>query len=157
MFVRIIATPPGEAPEEVRQEWVGLVLPLAAGEIGPRTVPTGGVLTGPRTLFGKLWRLLSGEWLLARGYVIDAPQALMLLAEKAPSAARWWRECAPHCWKPGFLFVFHAEVCVEVPTLRSDWAGSSFVHRPLEEFYPARPVELTPKPGRRHGFSDDLP
>ncbi|HEY7315037.1 MAG TPA: hypothetical protein VH643_37170 [Gemmataceae bacterium] len=47
MFVRIIATPPGEAPEEIRQAWLGLELPLAAGETGPHNVPTGGVLSGP--------------------------------------------------------------------------------------------------------------
>ena len=32
MGIRIIAVPPGEAPEEIRRAWVGLVLPLAFGE-----------------------------------------------------------------------------------------------------------------------------
>src|SRR5258708_2466637 len=35
VFVRIIATPTGEPPEEVRRAWIGLELPLAAGETGP--------------------------------------------------------------------------------------------------------------------------
>jgi hypothetical protein len=53
IFIRIIATPSGEASEEVRRAWIGLELPLAAGETGPRTVSIGGVLTGlpwPRSL-----------------------------------------------------------------------------------------------------------
>src|SRR5262249_39552999 len=34
--IRIIATPPGEAPEEVRRAWVGVELPLARGAAEPR-------------------------------------------------------------------------------------------------------------------------
>ena len=32
--IKIITTPPGQAPEEVRQEWVGLIIPLAEQETG---------------------------------------------------------------------------------------------------------------------------
>ena len=66
MFVRIIATPPGEAPEEVRRAWVGLELPLAAGETGPHTTPVGGVLTGAHTFLGRLFKLLTGRRQYAR-------------------------------------------------------------------------------------------
>jgi hypothetical protein len=141
VFIRIVATPPGEAPEEVRREWVGLELPLAAGQTGPRPVLGGGVLSGPRTLLGKLLTRLTGRLKPHFGYVIDAPQALVLLAEKAPWAAQWWREHAPHCWEPGYLFVFSAEVCAEVaygatgqpPALPQTWS---------EDFF---------RPGRRGG------
>ncbi|HEY7154683.1 MAG TPA: hypothetical protein VH575_12045 [Gemmataceae bacterium] len=143
MFVRIIATPPGEAPEEVRQAWVGLELPLAAGETGPRTVSVGGVLTGARTFLERLFKLLMGQRVLWHGYVINGPQALVLLAEKAPSAARWWRECAPHCWQPGHLFLFPAEVCVEVFTPKSGRLVTSPAQTPSEDFSPAGPVEVT--------------
>jgi hypothetical protein len=114
VFIRIIATPPGEPPEEVRRAWVGLELPLAAGETGPRTVPTGSVLSGPRTFVGTLLAQLTGRSRQERGYVIDARQALALLAAKAPWAAQWWRERAPHCWQAGRRFLFAAQVCVEV-------------------------------------------
>jgi hypothetical protein len=148
VFVRIIATPPGEAPEEVRRAWVGLELPLAAGETGPRTTPVGGVLTGARTVLGKLFQLLTGRRRYARGYRIDAPQALVLLAEKAPSAARWWRERAPHCWQPGQVFLFHAEVCAEVPA-REPGQPPAPARTDSGEFSPAGPAELTRRPTPR--------
>jgi hypothetical protein len=141
VFIRIIATPPGEAPEEVRREWIGLDLPLVAGETGPRTVPVGGVLTGARTPLAILVKLLTGQRRYQHGYVIDAPQALVLLAEKAPRAARWWRECAPHCWEPGQKFLFPAEVCAPV-------AGGAARAR-SEEFFSAGPVEVTRNPAHK--------
>ncbi len=139
MNVRIIAAPPGEAPEEVRQAWIGLELPLAAGEKKARALFASGALVGPPTLLAKLAALLSvgtpiqpgrlvasrdvltslasllvGRSARARGYLVEASQALALLTEKAPAAALWWRECAPYAWEPGRKFLFDAEVCVEV-------------------------------------------
>ena len=149
MFVRIIATPPGEAPEEVRQAWLGLELPLVAGDLGPRMVPTGGVLTGPRTFLGKLWKLLTGQRSYKFGYVIDAPQALVLLAEKVPPAARWWRECAPHCWNPGSLFIFPADVCAEVSTRESGRELPLPARPSSEQIYPIGSVEAADKPKPR--------
>lgn len=154
MFIRIIATPPGEAPEEVRRAWLGMELPLAAGESGPRTLPVGGVLTGARTFLGKLLKLLSGQRQYSHGYVIDAPQALVLLAEKAPSAALWWRERAPHCWQPGQVFLFSAEVCAEVATRSPGRRAPSPTRNPSEEFYSAGPDEVTHKPKPRHRTSE---
>jgi hypothetical protein len=144
VFIRIIATPPGEAPEEVRQAWVGLELPLVAGEPGPRTLPVGGVLTGAHTFLGKLFKLLTGQRRFAHGYVINAPQALVLLAEKAPSAALWWREHAPHCWQSGQVFLFPAEVCVEVVSRKPGRQVPSPARTPSEAFSPAGPAEVTP-------------
>jgi hypothetical protein len=148
MFIRIIATPPGEAPEEVRREWIGLDLPLVAGETGPRTVPVGGVLTGARTPLAILVKLLTGQRQYQHGYVIDAPQALVLLADKAPWAAQWWRDCAPHCWEPGRKFLFPAEVCAPV-------AGGA-IGRPSapartssEEIFAAGRAEVTAHPGHK--------
>jgi hypothetical protein len=149
MFVRIVATPPGEAPEEVRREWVGLGLPLAGDETGARRVRTGGVLTGPRTFLGKLLAALTGRTGHSYGYVIDAPQALVLLAEKSPRAARWWREHAPHCWEPGSKFVFPADCCAEID--RAMVVGPTASRQaPSEDFYPAAPGEVTRK------LSDDI-
>jgi hypothetical protein len=141
VFIRIVAPPPGEAPEEVRREWVGLALPLAWGETGARIVGTAGVLSGPRTFLGKLFSALMGRTRWRYGYIIDAPQALVLLAEKAPWAAQWWRECAPHCWQPGYRFVFPAEGCVEIDSRAAGRGGS-------EEFFPAVSEGLTRKPTR---------
>jgi hypothetical protein len=148
VFIRIIATPPGEAPEEVRRAWVGLELPLAAGETGPRDLPVGGVLTGARTFLGKLFNLLTGQRRYAHGYVIDAPQALVLLAEKSPRAALWWREHAPHCWQPGQVFLFHPEVCAELPS-RKPTQKPSPGSRPAEEVLPPS-AQVTPNPRTPH-------
>jgi hypothetical protein len=150
VFIRIVAPPPGEAPAEVRREWVGLELPLAWEEPRARVVGTGGVLSGPRTFLGKLFAALSGRTRLRHGYVIEAPQALVLLAEKAPWAARWWRECAPHCWQPGYKFVFPAECCVEVGSY-ADGRLAAHGQGPSDEFFPAAPAEVTRKPA--HGTS----
>ena len=149
MFIRIIATPPGEAPEEVRRAWLGMELPLAAGETGPRTLPVGGVLTGARTFLGRLLKLLTGQRQYSHGYVIDAPQALVLLAEQSPSAALWWRERAPHCWQPGQVFLFPAEVCAEVSTRYPGRRAPFPTRNPSEEFYPASRDEVTRKPNPR--------
>jgi hypothetical protein len=139
MFIRIIETPPGEAPEEVRQEWVGLDLPLAAGESGPRMVSGGGVLSGPRSFLGILLGLLTGRMQPAYGYIIDAPQALVLLAEKSPWAAQWWRECAPHCWELHYRFIFPAEVCTEV-------AGPAHGRPHVPPDLPSEELSFTPPP-----------
>jgi len=112
--VRIIAVPPGEAPEDVRRCWVGLELPLAAGESGPRPANSFGVLSGPRTPSESLARVAGGESRRQYGYVIDARTAVDILARHAPEAAAWWEREAPHCLQPGRKFLFHAEVCEEV-------------------------------------------
>lgn len=145
MFIRIIATPPGEAPAEVRREWVGMALPLVAGEKGPRTLHGYGILTGPRTFLGALMALLRGRWQTFRGYLVDAPQALLLLAEKAPGAAQWWRECAPQFWQPGRTFLFPAQVCEAVAAGPIDLASAP-VPVVSEQFFAARATDVTRNP-----------
>lgn len=113
VLIRITGVPPGEAPEEIRQRWVGMVLPLAAGETGARTVRTKGVLTGPRGFWLSLLHLLLGWGRPETGYLVDGRTAIELLAETAPEAAAWWLEHASHVLKPGYRLVFHAEICQE--------------------------------------------
>jgi hypothetical protein len=147
VFIRIIAMPPGEAPEEVRRAWIGLDLPLAAGETGPRVIANQGVLSGARTFLAILRARLAGRTRLEYGYVIDGQQALVLLAEKAPWAAQWWRECAPHTWNPGYKFVFSAEICAEIA---DDQVGPppdpAEPEARSEGFFPAGAVEVTRNP-----------
>ena len=112
MQIRIIKTPPGEAPEQVRTAWIGLTLPLLLD--GAHTTETVGVLSIPTTRFGGFLARLFGGVRRERGYLVDAHQAVELLAVHAPDAARWWRECAPRAVEPGSIFVFHSEVCQEV-------------------------------------------
>lgn len=114
MHIRITRTPPGEAPEHIRQAWVGLVLPVHERYDGPRTRLGVGVLTGPRTWLGVLLGILTGRAKRATGYVVDAKTSLELLATHAPEAADWWRTHAPRFLEPGRSFLFAADVCEEV-------------------------------------------
>jgi hypothetical protein len=111
--VRITDVPPGEAPDWVRRAWVGMVLPLAPGETGPRTPRTVGVLSGPRDFVMILLFFLFGRRNRETGYVVEGRVAVQLLAEKDAEAARWWQEKAPHVLRPGHRLVFQAEVCQE--------------------------------------------
>ena len=112
MDVRIISTPPGEAPEEVRKAWVGLVLPLAVS--GAQTRQTTGVLTRPKTFLGLLLALLFGRTERQTGYIVDAHRAVEILEKHAPYAAKWWRENAAPAIMPGKRFLFAAQVCQEL-------------------------------------------
>lgn len=91
--VRIVAVSPGPAPEEVRRAWVGLTVPLAAGETEPRPVRTTG--TGEEKV----------------GYVVDSHRALKVLEAHAPAAAAWWKKNAPGYLLPGRALLFPPEVC----------------------------------------------
>jgi hypothetical protein len=96
--IRIIATPPGEAPENIRRAWIGLELPLLRGENQPRVLDTMGVLSHqlghPTT-----------------GYIVEGKNAVELLETHAPTAATWWRENAPQVVASGYQLIFPAEVC----------------------------------------------
>jgi hypothetical protein len=94
--VKIVATPGGEAPLDVREGWVGLTLPLT--DPTPRMFEPEGVLTlskqPPRV-----------------GYMVEGWKAVDMLAQKAPRAAEWWHEHAPHVLAPCYQLIFSADVC----------------------------------------------
>ncbi len=110
--VRIVAVPPGEAPSEVRQAWVGLSLPLTDQCPGPVAVPRYGLQTGPQTWLGHIWRVLTGQAPARHAcYLVPVIDALTELAAADPAAADWWRENAPHLIASGQMFCFPVEVC----------------------------------------------
>ena len=76
--ITVITTPSGEAPEEVRKAWVGLTLPCYP------------VSQTSNLLMGVVSRGIRRE----RKEVVIVPQidALAILAEHRPEAARWWRD-----------------------------------------------------------------
>ena len=112
--IRIIATPPGEAPEHIREAWIGTEIPLFSQRDDGRINSVGdGVLTGPRTHFGAFW-----AWAWARGktakesgYVVSGRAAIAELEVHRPDAAAWWRENVPRASKMGWLLHFSTEVC----------------------------------------------
>jgi hypothetical protein len=96
--VRIVAPPPGEAPFEVRQAWVGLELPLIPGQVEAQR------LTGQQVLSGQPVEAPAG-------YAVDGATAVAALESVRPEAARWWRENAPDVLARGYQLVFPAGVC----------------------------------------------
>ena len=114
MRLQIIAMPAGEAPAEVRQAWVGLVLPLASeASEGPVEVTGHGVLSRrPKVSpFRWLWRQLFGRPTASVQYSVPADEAMAILAEVESDAARWWQDHAPYLFVVGDRFGFAAEVC----------------------------------------------
>jgi len=109
--IRIIAVPPGEAPQWVREKWVGLELPLASRTAAARTGWTSGVLSGPRGLVSTIARLLSGRLERKTGFLVRVEPALAALEQAVPEAAAWWRSHVPHLMKPWKSFMFHEHVC----------------------------------------------
>ena len=109
MNIRIVHRPIGEAPEWVRDAWIGLSLPLASKH--EREWRSLGVLTGPRHWLSRMWAVLSGKTFMVRGYMVNAKAAVDHLAGHHPSAAAWWREHAPHMLTGGRYFAFDSAAC----------------------------------------------
>jgi hypothetical protein len=105
-FLKITSVPPGEAPEWVREQWVGLVLPLLDGydhAIRSRTV---GVLSGPKSRFGYLLSRLFGQFKHESGFLVESVVAIDLLSNTSQEAADWWRTQVPELTRPGQIFMF---------------------------------------------------
>ena len=97
--IRIIAVPPGEAPESVRRAWVGLALSLPPGETGlPRMLPAEGVLSGHA----------AGSCL---GFLVEGKEAITALSLHDSLAAAWWRENVPEISAERYRLGFPASVC----------------------------------------------
>lgn len=110
--IRIIRVPAGEAPETIRQAWVGVVLPLADGKLGQKRSWLGfGVLSGPKTWITSILALFRGRYISYEGYMVDAKTAFERLAESNPVAAQWWYDNASHLLGPAGKLLFEADVC----------------------------------------------
>jgi len=91
-MIRIVSVPPGQAPEWVREQWVGLELPIIEEEqSGMQT----GVLGGGAQNIG--------------GFRVDGLVAIKTLEAKSPKAVSWWKENAPAVISN--QLVFKKEVC----------------------------------------------
>lgn len=101
--IRIVEAPIGEAPDWVRDAWVGLDLPIV-GSADPRTRLAGGVLSGPKTFWTSLLAVVQARVSPIRGYMVPTDAALDVLAASSPAAADWWRANAPHVLTRHLLF-----------------------------------------------------
>ena len=93
-WINIIDVPPGEAPEWVREEWVGLRLPISDDQETEGLVQIG---------------VLGGESQDRGGYRIDTTEAITALRGVSPGAAEWWETNVPL----GFIkcLSFRKDVC----------------------------------------------
>jgi hypothetical protein len=105
-YLHITSAPTGEAPEWVREKWVGLSLPVA----GAGVYRTSGVLTGPHGALSRLVARYTGKLRQESGYRVNALAAIQVLEAAHPDAAAWWRQNAPHLLRPHRCFVFRAGV-----------------------------------------------
>lgn len=91
--IKIIAVPPGGAPEWVRKEWVGLEMPIEVPGPGLQMGVKG---TAPQNL---------------GGYHVQFDKAMAVLEGKSPKAAKWWQENVPFGFTDKDTFVFKSDVC----------------------------------------------
>ena len=111
--IQIVKAPTGEAPEWVKEAWVGLILPTVPRK-GPRTYRGLGVLTGTKTILGGIVSIIRGKTERIEGYSVRVLPSITALESTRPDAASWWRENAPHLLKSNRCFVFNAEACEAV-------------------------------------------
>lgn len=110
MFIRIIKRPAGEAPEWVRDAWIGLVMPTAQTE--PHAFAAFGVLSGPKGRLAEWRATLSGQALRIEGYTVSAIEAVGILSDKNPEAANWWRAKCPSLFQGrGGGLTFQTQEC----------------------------------------------
>ena len=106
-FIRIVASPPGEAPPAIRAGWIGCILPLLPGTDQPQ--PSGiscGVISGRPAEPGLK-------------YKVSAVDAFAALEQYDVGAVKWWRENAPQLFQSGKLLAFAAAACELLPLSES--------------------------------------
>jgi hypothetical protein len=83
--IRIVALPLGEAPFWVRQERVGLEVPLTRYTTLMNS-PAFGALTAPSTWLSQVWALLMNHPGRVVGYAVEGERAVEILEAKSPDA-----------------------------------------------------------------------
>lgn len=96
--LRIVAMPPGEAPEKIRRAWVGVAIPLRRAASQPVTQDSVGVLSKEK--MGCM-----------TGYALTGSEAIEALRAQSQKTAAWWEDNAPHVLAPGYVLLFPTEVC----------------------------------------------
>ena len=95
MRIKIIRIPEGEAPEEIRKEWVGCELPVYGYPKEEQTK-----------------EILSGTLRLKKGFLVPVPSALNILRKKSQVAAKWFEDhVSPPLDSIDYCFLFNEEEC----------------------------------------------
>ena len=111
--IRIVRRPEGEAPDWVRDAWIGVEIPLLVPD--PVSTFGFGVLSGPKNIVLDWVLGLIGRARPIAGYVVSAETAVACLMERAPAAADWWRTNAPYLVRTGARFLFDPPACERIP------------------------------------------
>ncbi len=117
--VKVIKVPTGEAPLEKRKSWKGLILPVV-DSLSPLSVEVG-IISEKRT---------------RRKDVVSAPieEALLILEQKDPKAAQWYRENIS--WANYLIFgADEVEIIGEYPLVICSICGSKME---IKEWMPAK-------------------
>ena len=121
-FIKITSLPHGDAPDWVRNAWIGCSMPCEP-ECGHIPQPVQSVLPPKR-----LSRLLRIDRFLKHeapqkvaGYSVDTTVALVILRKKSPSAARWFYDRGYP--KDGMAFRFRAEEVTVIETVPEGQRG----------------------------------
>ena len=109
-FLKITSVPPGEAPDWVREQWVGLALPLLDGYDHAIQSQTFGVLSTPKSRIGYLMSRLFRRFKYESGFLVESAIAIDVLSTNSPEAADWWRTNIPELTRPGQIFMFQEGV-----------------------------------------------
>jgi hypothetical protein len=109
MRIEIVSRPDGEAPEWVRDAWIGLEL-RALNRV-PEKILGFGVLSGPKSRLGEWFGTFVGRTVSYEGFIVDAVEAVQSLSLHNSEAARWWRENCSHILEPGGSLMFRSQEC----------------------------------------------
>ena len=113
--IRIVSAPIGEAPLWVREAWIGCELPLR--DPREQTVPTVGVLSGPRSCIGWIVAKWARRIVRETGYVVDSAVAVKLLSARRLDAADWWHKHCHWAEHAGREFLFDTPACEPIDLL----------------------------------------
>ncbi|MBB6048960.1 hypothetical protein [Armatimonas rosea] len=97
--LKIVSTPPGEAPAKMREAWVGVKIPLRRTNAKPIAVSAFGVLSR------------KAENLTEQAYAVPGAEAIEALVKQSPAAAVWWCHNVPEVRNTGYLLIFPQESC----------------------------------------------
>ncbi|MEG3143503.1 hypothetical protein U1839_02455 [Sphingomonas sp. RT2P30] len=140
MDIKIVRRPVGDAPDWVRDAWIGLSLPLAVKR--KRRWRGVGVLSGPRHWLSQLWDPVKASKI--EGYLVNAKTAVDHLADHRPDAAAWWREHTPLLLNGKRYFVIDADSCERELRPANGVLNADMDHRPPRDDRDATCVASAP-------------
>lgn len=97
--IRITGVPGGQAPEEIRQDWIGVEIPIDDNEEQPSVQETGGVIDRGEHPVPK------------RVYSVFALEAFAALKLHSKTAWDWWYQATPHLFAEGRHLLFDESAC----------------------------------------------